>query len=55
MQSLINLENMDTPVTMYQAMFLQSLYGPALLQRVTADMLRPKVNIKETQDQTSTY
>ena len=54
-QSLLNLENMDTPVTMNQLKFLQSLYEPALLQRVAADMSRPKVNIKEIQDRASTY
>ena len=55
MQSLINFENMDTPVTMNQLKFPHSLYEPALLQRVAADMSRSKVNIKEIQDRTSTY
>ena len=54
-QSLINLENMDTPVTMNQLKVLQSLYELALLQRFAADMSRPKVNIKEIQDRASTY
>ena len=45
-QSLLNFETMDTPVTMNQLKFLQSLYEPALLQRVAADMSRPKTNIK---------
>ena len=44
-QSLIKFENMDTPVTMNQLKFLQSLYEPALLQRVAADMLRPKSSV----------
>ena len=44
---MINFENMDTPATMNQLKFLQSLYEPALPQRVAADMSRPKVNIKE--------
>ena len=30
MQILMNFENMDTPVTMNQLKFLQSLYDPAL-------------------------
>ena len=47
MQSLINFENMDILVTMNQLKFLQSLYEPALLQRVAADMSGPKVNINE--------
>ena len=47
MQSLINLENMDTSVTMKQLKLLQSLYESARLQRVAADILRPNVNIKE--------
>ena len=55
MQSPINFQNMDTPVTMNQLKFLQSLYEPALLQRVAADMSRPKVNIKEIQDRGSIY
>ena len=54
-QSLIDFENMDTPVTMNHLKFLQSLYEPALLQRVAADMSRPKGNIKEIQDRASTY
>ena len=54
-QSLMNFENMDTAVTMNQLKFLQSLYEPALLQRVAADMSRPKTNIKEIQDQATTY
>ena len=35
--------------------FLQGLYAPSLLQRVAADMSRPKTNIKEIQDRTSAY
>ena len=31
MQCLLYLENMDTPVTVNQSKFLQSLYEPALL------------------------
>ena len=54
-QSVINFKNMDTPLTMNQLKFLQSLYEPALLQQVAADMWRPKVNIKEIQDRASTY
>ena len=54
-QSLDNLEKMKTPMAMNQQKFLQSLYEPALLQRVAADMLRPKTNIKEIQDGASTY
>ena len=37
-QSLVNFEKIDTPVTMNQLNFLQGLYEPALLQRVAADM-----------------
>ena len=54
-QSLTNLENMDTPVTMNQLKFVQSLYEPALLQLVAGDMAKPKTNIKEIQDRASTY
>ena len=45
MTSLDNFEKMDTPVKMNQLKFLQGLYTPSLLQRVTADILRPKTNI----------
>ena len=55
MQSLISFENIDTPLTMNQLKFLQSLYKPALLQRVAADMSKPKVNINKIQDRASTY
>ena len=54
-QSLIDFGNMDTPVTMNQLNFVQGLYEPALLQRVAADMSRPKVNIKKIQDRASSY
>ena len=53
--SLDNFQKMDTPVTMNQLKFLQALYDPSLLQRVPADMLRPKTNIKEIQDRASAY
>ena len=53
--SLDNFEKMDTPVTMNQLKFLQGLYEPSLLQRVAADMSRPKTNIKEIQDRASAY
>ena len=43
------------PVTMNQLKFLQGLYEPSLLQRVAADMSRPKTNIKEIQDRASAY
>ena len=55
MQSLINLENMDTTAPMNELKFLRSLYQPALLRRVAANMARPKVNIKEIQGRASTY
>ena len=35
--------------------FLQSLSEPSPLQRVAADMSRPKVNTKEIQDRASIY
>ena len=54
-QSLMNFENMDTPVTMNQLKFLQSLHEATLLQRVAADMSGPKTNIKEIKDRASTY
>ena len=54
-QSLYNFEKMDTPVTMNQPEFLQSLYEPALLQRVAADISRPKTNIKEFKDRATSY
>ena len=54
-QFLMNFENMDTRVTMNQLKLLQSLYDPAVLQRVAADIPRPKTNIKEIQDRDSTY
>ena len=54
-QSLLILETMDTPVTMNQLKVLQTLYELALLQRVAADMSRPKTNIKEIQERASTY
>ena len=53
--SLDDFEKMDMPVTMNQLKFLQGLYEPLLLQRVAADMSRPKTNIKEIQDQASAY
>ena len=53
--SLDGFEKMDTQVTMNQLKFLQDLYEPSLLQRVTADMSRPKTNIKEIQDRASAY
>ena len=53
--SLDNFEKMDMPVTMNQLKFLQGLYEPLLLQRVAADMSRPKTNIKEMQDRASAY
>ena len=55
MTSLDNFEKMDMPVTMNQLNFLQGLYEPSLLQRVAADMSRPKTNIKEIQDRASAY
>ena len=55
MQSLDNSEKMDTPLTMNQLKLLQSLYEPALLQRVAANMSRLKTNIKEIQDRASAY
>ena len=54
-QSLINFEKIDTPVTMNQLKFLHSLYEPAILQRVAADVSIPKVNINEIEDRASTY
>ena len=54
-QSLENFNKMDTRVTINQRKFLQSLYHPALRQRVAADMFRAKTNIKEIQDQASAY
>ena len=54
-QSLDNFERMDTLVTINWLEVLQSLYELALLQRVAADMSRPKTNIKEIQDRASTY
>ena len=53
--SLDNFEKMDRPVTMNQLKFLHGLYEPSLLQRVAADMSRPKTNIKEIQDRASAY
>ena len=55
MQPPINFDTMDTRVTMSQLKFLQSVYKLAPLQRVAADMSRPKVNIKDIQDRDSTY
>ena len=55
MTSLNNFERMDTPVTTNQVKFLQGVYEPSLLQRVAADMWRPKMNIKEIQDRASAY
>ena len=55
MTSLDDFEKMDKPVTMNQLKFLQGLYEPSLLQRVAADMSRPKTNIKEIQDRASAY
>ena len=40
---------------MKQLKFLQGLYEPLLLQRVAADMSRPKTNIKEIKDRASAY
>ena len=53
--SLANLEQIGAPVTMNQMKFLQGLYDPSFLQRVAADMTRPKVNIKDIQDRASHY
>ena len=53
--SLNNFEKMDTPVTMNQLKFLQGLYEPSLLQRVAADMSRPKTKSKEIQNRASAY
>ena len=53
--SLDSLEKMDTPVTMNKLKFLQGLYEPSLLQRVAANMSRPKTTIKEIQDRASAY
>ena len=53
--SLDKFEKMDMPVTMNQLKFLQGLYEPSLLQRVAADMSRPKTKIKEIQDRASAY
>ena len=53
--ALDNFENMDRPLTMNQLKFLQGLYEPSLLQRVAADMSRPKTNIKEIKDRASAY
>ena len=53
--SLDNFEKMDMPVTLNQLKFLQGLYEPTLVQRVAADMARPKTNIKEIQDRASAY
>ena len=53
--SLDSFEKMDMPVTMNQLKFLQGLYEPSLLQRVAADMSRPKTNVKEIQDRASAY
>ena len=55
MTSLDNFENMDMPVTINQRKFLQGLYEPSLLQRVAADMSRPKTSIKEIQHRASAY
>ena len=55
MTSLDNFEKMDMPVMMNQLKFLQGLYKPSLLQRVAANMSRPKTNIKEIQDQAFAY
>ena len=53
--SLDKFEKMDMPAMMNQLKFLQGLYEPSLLQRVAADMSRPKTNIKEIQDWASAY
>ena len=53
--SLDNFEKMNTPVTMNQLNLLQGLYEPSLLQRVAADMSRPKTNIKEIQERAFAY
>ena len=53
--SLDNFEKMDTPVAMNLLKLLHGLYKPSLLQRVAADMSRPKTNIKEIQDRASAY
>ena len=55
MQSMMNFENMDTPVSMNRLKCLQSLYEPAPLQWVAAAMSRPKVNIREIKDRAPTY
>ena len=54
-QSLDNFEEMHTPVTVNQLTFLQGLYEQALLQRVAADMSRPRTNIKKIEDRDSAY
>ena len=53
MTSLDNFQKMDTPVRMNRLKFLQGLYEPSLLQRVAADMSRPKTNIKEIEEPAS--
>ena len=53
--SLDKVDMMDMPLTMNQLKFLQGLYERSLLQRVAADMSRPKTNIKEIQDRASSY
>ena len=55
MTSLDHFKKMDTPVTMNQLRFLQGLYEPSLLQRVAADLSRPKTNIKEIHDRAAPY
>ena len=40
---------------MNQVKLLHCLYAPALLQPAAADILRPKVNIKDIQDLASNY
>ena len=55
MTFLDNFGKMDTRVTMNQLKFLQGPYEPSLLQRVAADMSRPKTNLKEILDRASAY
>ena len=42
-------------MTMKKLKFLQGLYEPLHLQRVAADMWRPKTNTKEIKDQAPAY
>ena len=55
MKALYSFEEMNMRVTMNHLKFLQGLYEQSLLQRVAADMSRPKRNIKEIQDRASAF